>query len=162
MDPDQLDMADADEREPTGQTEEENILENEDELNDNIDDDMADEYGEGAGESIDAVDDDRKEGAEGDSAPEPRTLKRPMSAYFLFAAAIRPAIQADLDAEAAKESEETGREVKSKSRSLATVGKIVGDKWKEMTEEEKEVSRKKGTGEGKREREAHRNRNATR
>jgi hypothetical protein len=73
------------------------------------------------------------------SAAAPRTLKRPMTAYFLFMAAIRPTVMAELDAAAAAESAESGAEVKTKSRTLAVVGKIVGDRWKAMTDEEKEV-----------------------
>ena len=75
-------------------------------------------------------------------------LKRPMTAYFLFLAAERPAIIAQLEAETAAENAAAiaaaaaaGTEpvpVKSKSRNVALIGKMLGDKWKQLTPEEKE------------------------
>lgn len=69
-------------------------------------------------------------------------LKRPMTAYFLFLAAERPAIIAALDAEAAEAQAAAGEgaeAVKSRSKNVAVIGKMLGDKWKTMTDEEKQV-----------------------
>ena len=78
----------------------------------------------------------------GDSTVTP--LKRPMSAYFLFLADARPGVIATLDAESQAEAEAAGaapgEPFKSKSKNVALVGKMLGDKWKAMTDEEKEVS----------------------
>lgn len=69
-------------------------------------------------------------------------LKRPMTAYFLFLAAERPSIVAALDAEAAVAQAAAGEgaePVKSRSKNVALIGKMLGDKWKTLTDEEKQV-----------------------
>ena len=75
-------------------------------------------------------------------------LKRPMTAYFLFLAAERPGIIAALDVEDAAQAE-AGAAVKSRSKNVALIGKMLGDKWKALTEEEKQVqntSEREATG----------------
>lgn len=76
-------------------------------------------------------------GASGDGAA-PRTLKRPVSAYFLYMSHVRPQLLAELDAAAQEESAATGKEVKSQSKSLGVVGKMAGERWKALPDEQKE------------------------
>lgn len=63
------------------------------------------------------------------------TLKRPLSAYFLFAQHIRPTLLAELESGEANESAAPA----SGKNKLAVVGKLVGERWKTMSDEEKEV-----------------------
>lgn len=96
---------------------------------------------DGSGEAAE-VDGERPEGASADAPA--RTLKRPMGAYFLFMTEARPSIIAELDAAASSES--AGADGPSKKRSLAAVGKLGGERWTKMPEEEKEVGTDGGPG----------------
>jgi len=70
-----------------------------------------------------------------DSGETSVTLKRPLSAYFLFAQHIRPTLLAELES---SEGGESAAPANGKNK-LAVVGKLVGERWKTMSDEEKEV-----------------------
>jgi histone H3/H4 len=81
--------------------------------------------------------DERKSNSDAGTAAS-KTLKRPVSAYFLFMSNLRPTLIAELDAAAASASASSGTEVKSQSKSLAVIGKLAGERWKTLPEDEKE------------------------
>lgn len=100
-----------------------------------------DEAAEGEGEEG-GTEEKEHNGDEPAASSSSAPLKRPMTAYFLFLAAERPAIIAALDAEAAEAQAAAGEgaeTVKSRSKNVAVIGKMLGDKWKTMTDEEKQV-----------------------
>jgi histone H3/H4 len=116
-----------------------------------------DEHEDGAaeedGEQEDAEAEDGQEsdaGADGGAADGSSSggvvpLKKPMTAYFLFLADERPKVTAQLDAESAAEAaapaegEVKEAAVKSKSKNVALVGKLLGERWNALTDEEREV-----------------------
>lgn len=63
-------------------------------------------------------------------------LKRPPTAYFLFLSEARPIILAELASNQA-ESDASGGGV-SKQPSVAVVGKAIGDRWKSLTDQQRQ------------------------
>jgi hypothetical protein len=75
------------------------------------------------------------------------TLKRPPTAYFLFLSEFRPIVLADLIQKQKEEEKDKGVEVDPtiprKQPSIAVVGKAIGDRWKGLTDSERDSYHKR-------------------